>query len=342
MKSREVSFSATFLIAIALSIGSSLFLSFFVTIIALHYNLDINSIASSEVFIYISAILPQLCFLGIFLYYKFKKNLEINFLPKENTFSPFALYPVVILLSIITLLGSLNFTYLGNYIFSFFANPSSLDLPVDNVLTFIFSSLFLCLLPAVFEEILFRGILFESLRKKFSLPLAIILSAFCFALMHMSLFSFIHQFLLGIILALLAYFTGSIVYGMVFHFINNFAVILIEFAFGGAFPLIFAEYSLLNVVLIFGIFALTVGVVFLFFFLLRKKKSLNDTKIETSTSLEIQQKENTLLNSDETSEEVLNLDKYNEDKEKLKREKRLIFASFAIAILLNLMFTFLA
>src|SRR5204863_6050168 len=79
----------------------------------------------------------------------------------------------------------------------------------------------LVLLPAVCEELAFRGFLLGGLRRRFAPWPALLLTSFLFALYHMNVFQFLPAFFLGVVLGVLALRTGSVLPGMVFHLIHN-------------------------------------------------------------------------------------------------------------------------
>lgn len=87
-------------------------------------------------------------------------------------------------------------------------------------------SLFLlAVVPAVVEEYVFRGLLFLGYKKRNPLKAAL-LSAMLFGLIHFNINQFSYAFVLGIVLALLVYATGSIIPGMLVHFtINGYSVV---------------------------------------------------------------------------------------------------------------------
>jgi len=83
------------------------------------------------------------------------------------------------------------------------------------------------LLPAVCEEIFFRGVVlgaFESL----GIRAAIIISAFYFALFHFDIRNLLGPFFLGLLFAWFCYRTGSIIAGVLAHFTNNLLAVLIN------------------------------------------------------------------------------------------------------------------
>ena len=86
------------------------------------------------------------------------------------------------------------------------------------------------LLPAVVEETLFRGVMLLPM-KKFSTPLAVLLSGALFALYHQNPAQTIYQFCCGCAFALVAVRAGSVFPTMLSHFLNN-AVIIVLTACG--------------------------------------------------------------------------------------------------------------
>lgn len=84
----------------------------------------------------------------------------------------------------------------------------------------------LALIPAVCEELAFRGIILSGLLRGHPPGRAIVISAILFGVFHMIPQQMVNASLLGIVLGLLLTRSGSIVPGMVFHFMNNALVVL--------------------------------------------------------------------------------------------------------------------
>lgn len=84
----------------------------------------------------------------------------------------------------------------------------------------VLSVLTLCVLPAVGEELLFRGAL-QGLMRPCGSAAAVFGPALLFALLHMNLSQGITAFLCGIFLGWLTERTGSVLPGMMLHLINN-------------------------------------------------------------------------------------------------------------------------
>ena len=80
----------------------------------------------------------------------------------------------------------------------------------------------IAVLPAIGEELLFRGIFLRLLNDWIkNMHLAIIVSAFFFSFIHFQFYGFIPRMLLGILFGYLLYWSGSIWLPIIAHFINN-------------------------------------------------------------------------------------------------------------------------
>jgi uncharacterized protein len=77
------------------------------------------------------------------------------------------------------------------------------------------------ILPAIFEELLFRKAMLTTLKKYGNLA-SIVITSLCFALMHQNLTQGIFAFLMGLVLGYITIKTKSIIPAMIIHFLNNF------------------------------------------------------------------------------------------------------------------------
>lgn len=97
---------------------------------------------------------------------------------------------------------------------------------------FLLNLLTIALLPAICEEIFFRGFIFSSFSKSKdknkSVKLAIICSGVLFGIMHMDFIRIIPTSILGIIFAYSVYKSGSIFVSMLLHFLNNGIAIVVS------------------------------------------------------------------------------------------------------------------
>ncbi|MEP6754183.1 MAG: CPBP family intramembrane glutamic endopeptidase [Chthonomonadales bacterium] len=76
-------------------------------------------------------------------------------------------------------------------------------------------------LAPIGEEFFFRGFLFNALRRRINLPVAVCISALLFAVIHVAPLNVIVIFPMGIILALSYYYTGSLWVPIIIHMTNN-------------------------------------------------------------------------------------------------------------------------
>lgn len=91
------------------------------------------------------------------------------------------------------------------------------------------SLLLMALLPAVCEELLFRGFLFSSLEANMKPQMAMLITAALFGAYHMNMVQSITTALLGYVICYLSYKSKSIFPGMLMHFINNGFSCLVSF-----------------------------------------------------------------------------------------------------------------
>lgn len=83
--------------------------------------------------------------------------------------------------------------------------------------------------PAICEEMLFRGLIYHSMKARYRVSTAIVIVAVLFGIYHMSLVKFIPTGLLGLVLCYVVYKTGSIYPSMMMHFINNAASVMASY-----------------------------------------------------------------------------------------------------------------
>lgn len=83
-------------------------------------------------------------------------------------------------------------------------------------------------MPAVGEELMFRGFTFGTLKEKNKPVVAMLITSIIFGCYHFSLVKLIPTGFLGFLLAMLVYRTGSIFTGMLMHFLNNFVSLFVS------------------------------------------------------------------------------------------------------------------
>jgi membrane protease YdiL (CAAX protease family) len=93
---------------------------------------------------------------------------------------------------------------------------------------FLWAVLFICVLPAIFEEVAFRGFLYSNLEKVTTAQGAIYITAFIFGIIHLAVISMIWLVPGGLIFAYLRMKYKTLWYGIVGHFTYNFTITVID------------------------------------------------------------------------------------------------------------------
>jgi len=103
-------------------------------------------------------------------------------------------------------------------------------LRMSSVWDLLFTLLVIAVVPAVGEELLFRGYLQQSLSKVFRNPhIAILISAFLFSVIHFHFQGLIPRFVLGILLGYLFYWSNNLWLPILAHFVNNAQAIIFSY-----------------------------------------------------------------------------------------------------------------
>lgn len=94
---------------------------------------------------------------------------------------------------------------------------------------FFLQVILVCVLPAIGEEFLHRGILLQG-TKHMGFKKAIVISSLFFGLIHFNIQQVSYAFVVGLILGLVAVVSKNIFPAMIIHFVNNFIATYIDFA----------------------------------------------------------------------------------------------------------------
>lgn len=181
----------------------------------------------------ISNILLQLCLAFVpIIYLAFNREDFLKIYRKP-------MKPAVLLLSIPYLLllfpGTTFINNLSLFVAKNYANMSEMKLNNYPFLAVVFAT---CVMPAVLEETIYRGIFFNNY-KKAGIVRAAILSGLLFGLMHRNLNQFCYATYIGIMLALICESTGTIYTTMIVHFLNNFYSTTVGYKISNKMPLLF-------------------------------------------------------------------------------------------------------
>ena len=141
-----------------------------------------------------------------------------------------------------------------------------------NLTNYLISIVPIVLLPAICEELLFRGLIFKGLNNK-SKNFAICLSSIMFAIYHMSIYQTLYPVLFGLLLAAVMHKENNLFYCMAMHATNNFIALTLQYL-NVSFVFNHVGYYLIAILFV----VIFVGLLILFI-----KKQKNNTSSSTIT-----------------------------------------------------------
>ena len=102
----------------------------------------------------------------------------------------------------------------------------------DNIPEMLLVIITISIVPAICEEVMFRGYIQRSFGFKFKPHIAAILTALFFALYHFNPYGLIPLAIIGFYLGFAAYKSQSLVIPIIVHFLNNFFAVMLYFIIG--------------------------------------------------------------------------------------------------------------
>ena len=131
----------------------------------------------------------------------------------------------------------------------------------------LFNLLVIAIVPAIGEELLFRGYLQQSFSKWLSNPhVAIIVTAVLFSAIHLHFQGFLPRFILGVLLGYLFYWSGSLWLPILAHFANNAQAVIFSYPTFKADSGVYSVLSDVEVDPMMALFSFASVVVLLFMF----------------------------------------------------------------------------
>ena len=170
-----------------------------------------NSLGYNNLDYFINSILPiiLIIFYILTIIYLYKKNCI-----QEKSLSKKEYFPLSILgISLASLLNMI--------IFRLFPQPTTTPLPI------IISVISTGIIGPIYEEILFRYILYNRLKKKYSIKKSILITTILFALIHLSPIKIIYAFILGLTMNILYERHKNILAPILIHISANTIVIFL-------------------------------------------------------------------------------------------------------------------
>ncbi len=182
----------------------------------------------SEWYIYASYLIPQLSFgLVVLLCLRYRKT------PLKSAVKAQKCHPKYFLVAFVLQVGLLSLSELNalflEWLEGFGYTDGGIRLPSTEGFGFVGVVLAIAVLPALFEELLFRGVVLDGLKEALNETLAVLVCGLLFALYHQNPAQTLYQFCCGAAFALVAIRAGSVLPTVLSHFLNN-ALILILYA----------------------------------------------------------------------------------------------------------------
>ena len=213
-----------FLIAMFSYLFTTLVILVIQTSIALKNGLEDFTLTKPTYFI--SGFFLEASFLVCLLFVGKKKNIfESLCLNKKINIKTLAL---CITISLTTLLSFISFNNLFLTFLEKLGCDTSSTSYIETVWDLLLAIFVLGIMPAICEEVLFRGVCTNGLKEK-GKWFSIIVSAVMFMIIHLGLAQSIYQLILGIIFAYVFHITKSLWYSISMHFFNNAFVLIVSY-----------------------------------------------------------------------------------------------------------------
>lgn len=183
--------------------------------------------ADQNTLTYISYAIPQIVYISVTLIYTkiarvdFFKAMPINFKIKSKNY----IWTVLLTISLFC------FAFLPNLLIMYFFNiiglSPSVNVPqITGIGNILLSLIIICIMPAIGEEFVFRGLLNSSFREYGGIAV-ILFSGLLFSLSHFNIAQTVYQFFIGVFLSYLYLKTNNLLIPMLIHFLNNLLALFI-------------------------------------------------------------------------------------------------------------------
>ena len=181
----------------------------------------INESTNQSLYILGLFIIQEAILIAPVLYYLKKKNIDLGF--KKQSIKKIILYVLAGFFGFILINGIIQYVSLtyNIQIPGYGDQAARVTLFGDDPYSMIIAAFVLVILAPLVEELLFRGLIFNQLRQRYSSWATIVISAAIFAGFHLEFQVFIPLFILGLIIGKIYDKTGTIWTPIAFHMFNN-------------------------------------------------------------------------------------------------------------------------
>lgn len=202
----------------------------------------------SAAYFALTCLSAPLAFFTVLIISKTVFSEEVKNLCKVNGFSRvYTGIAVILTFGMLFGLGFVNGVFV-DFLESLGMKVGGIEPEMNNAGEYILCIVSLCVIPAVFEELFFRGVVLSSLKNAGFIVSAVI-SALFFAFYHCSPAQFIYQLVFGFFLALMTLRAGNIYPAVISHFLNNFAVLSFTY-FNIGIDLLYLPFILIGLIFI--------------------------------------------------------------------------------------------
>lgn len=202
--------------------------TYFIVLFVVSLILKLTALDSkSDAYLYISYLVsPAAISLSVFGVLKFRKIsfksiVPVKCNPKYFLIAALLIYGLVFALSWVNGVSVKFFE-----LFGYKQREAGSYLPDLSGGKVVLALLVIAVLPALFEELLFRGIILNSCENGAGTVRTVFLVGFCFSLFHASPEQTVYQFITGCAFAFIALRSGSILPSVLMHFINNALIVI--------------------------------------------------------------------------------------------------------------------
>ena len=159
-------------------------------------------------------------FIGVFIFYKKKTNVQVI---KKVNYKKLILYIFLAALAFVMVSPLINcldslFNLWGIKIntLSYSITDKINGVPVN----FLLSIITLVILPAIAEELLFRGIIYSGL-KSHGRAISVLMTSLMFSIFHMSISQTVYPLIMGMLFTVIMSYEENILYTISMHIVNN-------------------------------------------------------------------------------------------------------------------------
>ena len=227
----------------------------------------------------------MIMYIGIYVFALLVPAVVVSFLFKKRFFPLSPAKPVRFEVAFLSILGAVGLCMLSNIINSYLITiftevglevpeaPQTMEQTIPSLALNLFT---MAVLPALLEEIIYRGYILRTLRPYGNL-FAVLVSSALFSLMHGNLRQIPFAFIVGLVLGYLYVVTDNIWMPAAVHFTNNAFSVLMEYA---GFFLPEEKVGFFYTIAIYGL--LLLGIIAAILLLMFYKKHLSAPRVETA------------------------------------------------------------